>query len=86
MGKIHYINIDLNNIIKNESFGSYKKRIITKTIFNCLVIANMNDNYYYKVDLIEDYFSYTKYNNVNIYKINIVTELIKNLISSIKNT
>jgi hypothetical protein len=66
-----YINIPLDNIDIDNSNGSNRVRNITKTMFNCLVIANIDNDYYYKVDIIEDYFGYVKYNDVNIYKINI---------------
>ena len=46
-------------------------RTIKKILFNCLIIGNSDNEYYYMVDLMEDYFGFVKYNDVNIYKINI---------------
>jgi hypothetical protein len=49
---------------------------IDKTIFKCLIIGQNqitnSTTYYYMVNIMEDYFGYVKYNNVNVYTMNFV--------------
>jgi hypothetical protein len=66
-----YSGININDLSINSSDGNIRMRTIKKILFNCLIIGNSNNEYYYMVDLIEDYFGFVKYNDVNIYKINI---------------
>lgn len=56
-----YNNIEIN--INNNFFN--------KTIFNCLILLNDNNGYFYMIDIIEDYFAYVKYNNVTVFNINV---------------